>query len=158
MNKVKGYCDAAWSVMSLTVVVSLLASLLYWTVLQRPPLTTNVEGLTTTYTAYPGTQVYLENPIYPPDTRLEVAIKPILVSSSGTGTYRLPPVEARDGFKPSLTDQKMSFARPGYPVYGVFIPSYVKPGKYTYQATATYRLNIFRTVTLNLPELTVVVE
>jgi hypothetical protein len=158
MNKVRAYCDAGWSGLSMTVFVGLLATLLYWTVLQRPPLTFNVDGLKTSYVASRGATVYVENPIYPPDTTMSVQINSSIKSASGYDEYRLNPVDTRDGFKPSTNETKLSFVRQGYPVYGVFIPSYVKPGIYTYKAKASYRLNVFRTVTMDLPELTVIVD
>lgn len=158
MNKVKAYCDAGWSSLSMIVFVGLLACFVYWTVLQRPPLATNIEGMKTSYTAARGSQFYVENPIYPPDNTMQVAIKPNLAAVGGEDDYRLSTVDSRDGFKPSTNEQSLSFARPGYPVYSVFIPTYVKPGIYTYRAKATYRLNLFRTVTMDLPELTVIVE
>jgi hypothetical protein len=158
MNKVKRYCDAAWSGISLVTVISLFAALLYWTVLQRPPLTYTTEGLKTTYVTGKGMPVYLENPIYPPDTTLPVQISASLINNEGTGGYRLASINSRDGFKPSAKEALLSYVRPGYPVYGAFIPSYVKSGSYTYKATATYRLNLFRTVTMELPDLTIVVE
>jgi hypothetical protein len=158
MNKVKAYCDAAWSGVSMAVTIGLLATAAYWLVLQRPPLTYNVEGLKTTYNVTHGAAAYLENPIYPPDTTLRVMISSSLVSQEGKGDYRLASVDSREGFKPDKSEERLSFVRPGYPVYSVFIPSYVKPGVYTYRAEATYRLNLFRTASIGLPDLTLVVE
>lgn len=142
----------------MTVTISLLAALAYWLVIQRPPLSYNPEGLRTSYTVSPGSTAYLENPIYPPDNTLRVKISSSLIDSSGEDGYRLASVEALDGFHPSPNEESLAFVRPGYPVYSVFIPSYVKPGVYTYKAEATYRLNLFRTTTLRLPDMRVVVE
>jgi hypothetical protein len=142
----------------MAVFVGLLAAFVYWTVLQRPQLTYNMEGLKTSYTASRGAQVYLENPIYPPDTSVAVQISSSLSAVGGEDDYRLSSVDTRDGFRPSTNEPRLSFVRPGYPVYSVFIPSYVKPGIYTYRAKASYRLNLFRTATMALPELTVIVE
>lgn len=159
MNKVKAYCDAGWSALSMAVTVGLLCALAYWTVLQRPVLTFTTEGLKTTYTVTPGSVAYLENPVYPPDTTLRLQISSELRRVDGAGGgYRLASVDSRDGFRPGKDEQRLSYVRPGYPVYSVFIPSYVAPGRYTYSATATYRLNLFRTTTLSLPDLTVIVE
>lgn len=158
MSKVRAYCEAGWSGLSMTVFVGLLACLLYWTVLQRPTLTFDTAGLKMSYVATRGTQLYVENPIYPPDTNMSVQISSTLREVNGYEDYRLSSIDSRGSFKPSIDEPKLSFVRPGYPVYGVFIPSYVKPGIYTYKAQATYRLNVFRTITLELPELTVIVE
>jgi hypothetical protein len=140
-------------------VFGLIMAVLYWAVLQRPALTYNTDGLKDTYTVSRGSTVYLENPLYPPDSNLRVVINPRMTGQDEVGgTYRLGSVDSSDGFRPSITEARLSYVRPGYPVYGLYVPSYVKPGTYTYRATATYRLNLFRTATLDLPAFTVVVE
>jgi len=159
MNRVKRYANSAWSATCMATFFGLLAATVYWAVLQRPPLTYNTEGLLTTYHVTRGSTAYLENPLYPPDTSLKVTINPRITGHDEVGgTYRLGSVDTSDGFRPSVTEARLSYVRPGYPVYGLFIPSYVKPGVYTYRATATYRLNLFRTAKLDMPEFTVVVE
>lgn len=158
MNRVKRCADVVWSGLSMATFFGLLSMALYWSVLQRPALTYNAEGIKTFYSTSAGATVYFENPIYPPDTNTRVQISPRLSASEGDDNYRLSAVDSTDGFKPGIKDTKLAYVRPGYPVYSVYIPTYVKPGVYTYRATATYRLNLFRTATLELPRLTIVVE
>lgn len=158
MNTVKRYCNATWSWASAFVTAGLLAFLAYSTLIQQPPLSYTTEGLRTAYTAVRGSSVFLENPIYPPGSNMRVQIAARMVNTDGSGSYRLARIDTEGGFLPSVTDAKFSYVRPGYPVYSVFVPHYVKPGTYTYQAEASYRLNMFRVARFQLPDITITVE
>lgn len=155
MNKAMKILDGAWSVVCILTTGGLMGLFLFWVLLQRPYLTVNVEGMTTSYTAPAGSIVYIENPIYPPDTLTHVELVAELHSPQMSYRLASPPDRKTQWYQG--ISQSYSTARPGYTVYPLFIPSYVKPGVYEYEATATYKLNPFKSESLVLPRVIITI-
>ena len=155
MNRVIRMLNGAWSVVCILAIGGLLWQGVYWALLQRPYLSVNTEGMALQYDAPAGSILYIENPIFPPDTLAQVDLQADLV---GEGTsYKLASPSESDVEVEELPLPALTKARPGYPVYPLFIPSYVKAGVYRYEVTASYRLNPFKTEQLVLPPVTITV-
>lgn len=158
MSTIAKAADGLWSVLCLMVGAVLIGLGLYWAVLQRPFLEVNTASVQKEYRVTAGSLLYIENPIIPADFAGKVDYANTLVIDQFT-RYSLPsPEMARQEIAETNATKVVPVTKPAAPLYAVFIPSYVRPGTYKYVATATYRLNPFRTATVDLPQLTIVVE
>ena len=162
MNRTLEVGKSLWEVLcsavSGLVAAALIGLFVYWTFLQPAPLAVNTDGLELNYQTARGSIVYIENPISPPNTGMQVELRGELVGVETTDRYLMTSRDSRDMIVIDDPDLRPSYIRIGYPVYGVFIPPYVKPGVYHYQVEAKYRLNFFREETIHLPPVTITVE
>lgn len=151
------YCAAIYSAVSGVVSLGLIALAVYWLVLQPAPLAVDTDGLELRYSVTRGTIVYLENPITPPMSSIPIELHGELVGIDNQQSYKLSTRDSRDMI---LLDEETRppYIRLGFPLYGVYVPQYVKPGLYRYEVEATYPLNFFRRASLDLPPLTITVE
>lgn len=158
MNKAARLANGLWSLCCIALAVSLVCVFVYWRFLQGPTLSVDASTgeYVTQYEAQPGSVVFLENPIYPPDTVTQVNISAELYGVTDPKAVYPLTHDAMERFTQSQTEQLeiVSHARPGYPVYSIYIPSYVKPGTYRYEVYADYKLNPFKRERLQLPTLT----
>lgn len=154
----KSLWEAACSALSAIVTAGLLMLFLYWLIIQPAALSLNEEGLSLNYTAARGTLIYIENPLNPPNSTVQVEVRAELVGVSTMNKYLLSSRDSRDMFVLDDPNVRPAYIRVGYPMYAVYIPAYVKPGVYLYQAEAKYRLNFFREEKVKLPTITVTVE
>lgn len=147
--------DSMWSVACIVICGGAICTFLYWVVIQQPELAVNTDGMITEYTAPAGSVLYVENPIFPPDTVAQIDLSAELLSEDIS--YRLASPSDTHQRRRGDTDTQLQTGRPGYPMYPIFIPSYVKAGVYKYIVTAEYKLNPFRSATLELPPLTLTI-
>ncbi|WDS62549.1 hypothetical protein UFRH6_123 [Pseudomonas phage UF_RH6] len=162
MNKTIEVGKSLWEVVcssvSALVAAGLLMMFVYWMILQPAPLSINSEGLELNYKAARGTLMYVENPISPPNTSIQVELSAELIGVDNSSRYLMSSRDSRDMIVIDDADLRPANVRIGYPLYGVYIPPYVKPGTYHYEVEARYRLNFFREEKLKLPTITITVE
>lgn len=154
----KSLWEVACSGLSGLVSAGLFCLFIYWVFIQQAPLVADVHGLELNYHTARGTVMYVENPLSPPNTGIQVELRGELVGVDNGERYRMSSRDSRDMITIDDPAMRPAYIRIGYPLYGVYIPPYVKPGTYHYQVEASYRLNFFREETVNLPAMTVVVE
>lgn len=158
-NGIRGFFSSLWSMASILVCVSLVGLFVYWALLQRPVLHVSGERVQKEYVVTAGSLVYVENPVAPAEYTGRIEYTNALVSRDGTQRYVLPsPDVARQELRTDAAKKIVPSEVTTTPLYAVFVPSYVQPGDYTYRVTAQYRLNPFRTATLELPPMTIKVE
>lgn len=158
MNKALAAADRVWGQLCLIVCLTLIGMFIWWMFLQPPLLTVAQSQSDSVYNVTAGSMVYLENPVIPPDTIAQVDYDGELHSLETKDVYSLDTV---DSISSRVTEQVITTSdtvKPGQSLYGLFIPSYVRPGLYEFRMRATYRLNPFRSATLELPPVRIVVE
>lgn len=154
----KSFWEVACSSVSGVVAAGLIALCLYWLILQPATLAVNQDGLELNYVTARGTVMYVENPISPPNNGTPVELRGELLGVDTTDRYIMSSRDSRDMITIEDPAIRPPYIRIGYPLYGVYIPQYVKPGIYHYEVEAHYRLNFFREETIKLPTMTVKVQ
>jgi hypothetical protein len=159
MNRVAKAANGLWSLSCLLVAGVLVGLGIYWAILQQPFLAVQQGSPSVPYTVTAGSILYVENPVVPAEFVGKINYTGVLIQDEFT-RYVLPSpdmasIATKQGAELETVVQPM---KPAAPLYAVFIPSYVRPGTYRYVVTASYRLNPFRTATLELPHLIIKVE
>lgn len=157
MNTLTRAASGVWSVTCLITAAILVGLFFYWVVLQRPYIELDEDNPVHEYRVTSGTILYVDNPLIPAEAVGRINYSATLVKDQFT-RYALPSPDVASKSAVESADTVVRIGKPAAPLYAVFIPSYVQPGTYQYMVKASYRLNPFRTVTLDLPNLTITVE
>lgn len=157
MNTVAKAANGLWSLICLLVAMVLVGLFFYWTLIQKPFISVDTHAATVEYRVTAGSLLYIDNPVVPTEVLTRISYSGTLIKDQFT-KYALasPDMASRDEVE--TADTVIQATKPAAPLYAVFIPSYVQPGTYTYRMTATYKLNPFRSETLQLPDMTIKVE
>ena len=157
MNTATRAANGLWSVACLAVMFGLVGLFIYWVCIQQPPQLATERYVPAHHVVAAGSIVYFEAPVVPVEGFSEMSFRGSLMKE-GKVVYTLasPDSVPREDLKD--TPEKILSATPEYPLYALFVPSYVRPGTYTYQVSVTYRLNPFKTRTVDLPPITLTVE
>lgn len=153
----KKVADGAWSVACMLVTGSLVMLFVYWLFIQQPPFAVTARAADTSYTVTSGSIVYFESPITPAELVALVSFSGRLVQN-GQVKYQLASPDTISREVIQSADAAVIAPTKENPLYALFVPSYVRPGHYTYEVTATYRLNPFKTRRIELPPLNIYVE
>lgn len=157
MNTATRAANGLWSVACLTVMFGLVGLFIYWVGIQQPPQLATERYVPAHHVVAAGSIVYFEAPIVPVEGFSEMAFRGSLTKGD-TVVYTLasPDSVPREVLKD--TPETILTAAPEYPLYALFVPSYVKPGNYEYHVSVTYRLNPFKTRTVDLPPISLTVQ
>ena len=157
MNTIARAANGAWSAVCLLVAAVLTGLFIYWAVLQQPFITIDKNVVQSEYRVTAGSLLYIDNPVEPSEAVAKVQYTAVLIKDQFT-KYALPSPDVASRAEVEDAETVVAPTKPAAPLYAVFIPSYIQPGKYKYQITASYKLNPFRTETLELPQLSITVE
>lgn len=157
MNTATRAANGLWSVACLAVMFGLVGLFIYWVCIQQPPQLATERYAPAHHVVSAGSIVYFEAPLVPVEGFSEMTFRGHLLRG-GKVQYTLAPPDSvpRDVIKDK--PETILTAAPAYPLYALFVPSYVRPGHYEYQVLVTYRLNPFKTRTVELPPITITVE
>lgn len=158
MNTATRAANGLWSVACLMVAFGLVGLFVYWVCIQQPPQMTTESYSPASHVVAPGSIVYFETPIAPAEGVAAMAFRGDLMQG-GERKYSLasPDSIPREELQDAQETTVLS-AKPEHPLYALFVPSYVRPGDYEYHVTVTYRLNPFKTRTVDLPPIQITVE
>lgn len=157
MNTATRAVNGLWSVACLAVMFGLVGLFIYWVCIQQPPRLAIERYVPAQHVVSPGSIVYFEAPVAPAEGFSEMTFRGSLMQDGKTVyTLASPDSVPRDILKD--TPETILSATPEYPLYALFVPTYVRSGVYTYQVSVTYRLNPFKTRTVDLPPISVTVQ
>lgn len=146
-----------WSVACLSVTFGLLGLFVYWVCIQQPPRLVVDQAMPVHHTVSAGSIVYFEAPVLPADEVAGVTVEGQLVQDGKVRYYLASPDSVPEEVRRS-GNETVIMDSAEYPMYALFVPSYVQPGDYEYRVSVTYRLNPFRTRTTALPTINITVQ
>lgn len=157
-NKVSNLINALYGLLCVAISVGLSFLALYWMVLQESPLHIDTRDPRSYQVVHPGSLVYMQNPVQS-DYALNSVYSAKITSVSTGVVYRLPTMDSQEMLR--LSDSYDFFfgaKKDTHPLYPVYIPTYLPPGRYEYEMTVSYRLNPFKYVSTPLPKVTLLVN
>lgn len=156
MNTATRAASGLWSVICLLVTLSLVGLFIYWVAIQQPPQIAERAYTPAHQTVTPGSIIYFETPMVPSEYIAGVTFRGRLLQG-GEVKYSLA---SPDSVPRDVLERSDAVVAGGaeYPMYALFVPSYVRPGDYVYRVSVTYRLNPFKTRTSELPPINITVQ
>lgn len=157
MNTATRAANGLWSVACLLVTFSLLGLFVYWVCIQQPPRLAVDNYNPVQHSVTPGSIIYFEAPMSSSEGAVGMTFRGQLVQR-GEVKYILPSPDSVPREELQHSSEKIISGAPEYPLYALYVPSYVKPGDYVYMVQVTYRLNPFKTKTTDLPPINISVQ
>lgn len=146
-----------WSVACLSVTFGLLGLFVYWVCIQQPPRLVLGVATPAHHTVSAGSVVYFEAPVVSSDEVSGVSVQGQLLQDGGVRYYLASPDSVPAEVRKRMVETVIVESAE-YPMYALFVPTYVQPGEYVYRVSVTYRLNPFRTRTTELPPINITVQ
>lgn len=141
----------------MVVTCGFMGLFVFWVFVQDIDLPSDLPSVPVEHTVVAGSIVYFENTAMPSDLAATVAFEGRLIQD-GQVKYTLPSPDSVSRDVPIVGAETVAADKPRHPLYALFVPSYVRPGSYVYQVTATFRLNPLKTKMIELPPLIIRVE
>jgi len=146
-----------WSVACLSVTFGLLGLFVYWVCIQQPPRLVVDQAMPVHHPVSAGSIVYFEAPILSAGGASWATVEGQLTQEGKVRYFLASPDSVPEEVRRSGSETFIG-GPTAYPMYALYIPSYVRPGSYEYRAAVTYRLNPFRTRTAVLPTINITVQ